>query len=45
MMVGIANENAIFLYTGWRLPNAGDVMYWLPVPRESADIFGGDDKQ
>ena len=33
-MVGIANEKAIFLYTGWRLPNAGAVMYWLPAPGE-----------
>lgn len=30
-MVGIANANAAFLYTGCRLPNAGAVMYWFPT--------------
>jgi hypothetical protein len=39
-MVGIANEKAIFLNTGWSEPNAGDVMYSLPnvVVRYSRDI-------
>lgn len=31
MMVGIMNENEIFLNTGCRDPNAGAVMYWFPV--------------
>lgn len=30
-MVGIANENAIFLYVGVRDPKAGAIIYWLPV--------------
>jgi hypothetical protein len=29
--VGIMNEKDAFLYTSWSEPNAGDVMYWLPV--------------
>ena len=38
MMVGMANENAIFLYTGCKLPNAGAVMYWLPGPHVSRKL-------
>jgi hypothetical protein len=30
IIVGRANENAIFLKTGWRDPKAGAVTYWLP---------------
>ena len=30
-MVGIAKQNAIFLYGSARLPNAGAVIYWFPV--------------
>jgi hypothetical protein len=29
-MVGIANENAIFLNVGWSEPKAGDVTYSFP---------------
>lgn len=29
--VGIMKEKATFLKTGSREPNAGAVMYWLPV--------------
>lgn len=38
MMVGIAKENAIFLYTGCKLPKAGAVMYWLPGQDMSCKI-------
>lgn len=31
MIVGIMNEKAIFLYSGIKDPNAGDVIYWLPT--------------
>lgn len=31
MSVGIMNENEIFLYLSSSDPNAGAVMYWLPV--------------
>jgi hypothetical protein len=31
MSVGIMKENETFLYRSSREPNAGEVMYWLPV--------------
>lgn len=31
MIVGIMNENAIFLYSGIKDPKAGEVMYWFPT--------------
>jgi hypothetical protein len=38
MIVGIANEKAIFLNTGSRDPNAGAVTYWLPVTKPDEHV-------